>query len=128
MYKRQIYGRPGRISKSENVPTSGLINPDTNMFLSPGEIAQMFQDIGADKADRVLTYCGGGIAASATAMLLFMLGYENVGLYDNSMSEWANDESLPMETGQHIRENSFSNMLSVVHTQSVTQRRNGAPL
>ena len=94
-----IYGRPGRISKSENVPTSSLVNLDTNMFLSPNEIAQKFQDVGVDKAERILTYCGGGIAASATAMLLFMLGYENVGLYDNSMSEWANDESLPMETG-----------------------------
>ena len=94
-----VYGRPGRISKSENVPTSNLINSDTNMFLSPDEIAQMFQDVGVDKVERILTYCGGGIAASATAMLLFMLGYENVALYDNSMSEWANDESLPMETG-----------------------------
>ena len=32
-------------------------------------------------------------------MLLTMLGYENVGLYDNSMSEWAVDETLPMEVG-----------------------------
>ena len=94
-----VYGRPGRISKSENVPTSSLVNPATNMFLSPGEISLKFSEIGADKADRVLTYCGGGIAASATAMLLVMLGYENVGLYDNSMSEWANNPSLPMETG-----------------------------
>ena len=94
-----VYGRPGRISNSENVPTSSLVNPDTNMFLSPREISQKFSEIGADKADRVLTYCGGGIAASATAMLLVMLGYENVGLYDNSMSEWANKPDLPMETG-----------------------------
>ena len=94
-----VYGRPGRISNSENVPTSSLVNPDTNMFLSPREISQKFSEIGADKADRVLTYCGGGIAASATAMLLVMLGYENVGLYDNSMSEWANNPDLPMETG-----------------------------
>ena len=94
-----VYGRPGRISNSENVPTSSLVNPDTHMFLSPREISQKFSEIGADKADRVLTYCGGGIAASATAMLLVMLGYENVGLYDNSMSEWANKPDLPMETG-----------------------------
>jgi thiosulfate/3-mercaptopyruvate sulfurtransferase len=94
-----VYGRPGRISNSENVPTSSLVNPDTNMFLPLREISQKFSEIGADKADRVLTYCGGGIAASATAMLLVMLGYENVGLYDNSMSEWANKPDLPMETG-----------------------------
>jgi 3-mercaptopyruvate sulfurtransferase SseA len=28
-----------------------------------------------------------------------MLGHTNVGLYDNSLSEWAKDESLPMEIG-----------------------------
>ena len=50
------------------------------------------------EADRILTYCGGGIAASTTAMLLTMLGYQNVGLYDASLSEWAPDSTLPMET------------------------------
>ena len=63
------------------------------------DIAAHFASVGADKSERVLTYCGGGIAASATAMLLVMLGHENVGLYDNSMSEWSKDEALPMETG-----------------------------
>ena len=40
-----------------------------------------------------------GIAASADALALVMLGHENVVLYDASMSEWAVDPSLPMETG-----------------------------
>ena len=95
----KVYGRPGRIAQSTNLPTVDLIDPGTNMFLPPDEISKRFSQIGADKAERILTYCGGGIAASATAMLLIMLGHENVGLYDNSMSEWANDENLPMETG-----------------------------
>jgi thiosulfate/3-mercaptopyruvate sulfurtransferase len=51
-----------------------------------------------DKADRILTYCGGGIAASATAMLLVMLGFDNVSIYDASLSEWAPDKTLPMDT------------------------------
>jgi thiosulfate/3-mercaptopyruvate sulfurtransferase len=28
-----------------------------------------------------------------------MLGHENVKLYDASLSEWATDPTLPMETG-----------------------------
>ena len=47
---------------------------------------------------KVLTYCGGGIAATADAFALVLLGHDDVGIYDNSLSEWANDHSLPMET------------------------------
>lgn len=94
-----VYGRPGRIAGTVNVPTVDLLDPATTAFLPADYIARQFGKAGADKAERVITYCGGGIAASATAMLLTMLGYENVGLYDNSMSEWAVDETLPMEVG-----------------------------
>ena len=57
-----------------------------------------FAAVGAlDK--QVITYCGGGIAASADALALVMLGHTDVKLYDASLSEWASDPSLPMETG-----------------------------
>ena len=95
----RTYGRPGRIKDSENVPTTELIDPETNEFYPAAVIAERFASVGTQSSDRVLTYCGGGIAASATAFLLTMLGHKNVGLYDNSLSEWAIDESLPMEIG-----------------------------
>jgi len=47
----------------------------------------------------VITYCGGGIAASSAAFVLALLGQERVALYDASLSEWAADPGLPMETG-----------------------------
>jgi thiosulfate/3-mercaptopyruvate sulfurtransferase len=92
------YGRPGRIAGSVNVPTVGLVDPESGVFLSPEALRSKFAAVGAfDK--RVITYCGGGIAASATALALVMLGHPDVRLYDASMSEWAVDPSLPMETG-----------------------------
>ena len=92
------YGRPGRIKGSINLPAAHLIDPETNEFLPPAELRKRFAAIGAfDK--RVITYCGGGIAASADALALVMLGHPQVRLYDASMSEWATDPSLPMETG-----------------------------
>ena len=92
------YGRPGRIKGSVNLPAAHLLDPETNAFLPPAELRRRFAAVGAlDK--RVITYCGGGIAASADALALIMLGHENVTLYDASMSEWAVDPSLPMETG-----------------------------
>jgi thiosulfate/3-mercaptopyruvate sulfurtransferase len=92
------YGRPGRIKGSVNLPAAHLIDAKTNEFLPAAELRNRFAAIGAfDKG--VITYCGGGIAASADAMALVMLGHPEVRLYDASMSEWATDPSLPMETG-----------------------------
>jgi thiosulfate/3-mercaptopyruvate sulfurtransferase len=92
------YGRPGRIAGSVNLPAAHLLNPDTNEFLPPDELRRRFAGVGA--MDRpVITYCGGGIAASADALALVMLGHDNVKLYDASLSEWATDPGLPMETG-----------------------------
>jgi thiosulfate/3-mercaptopyruvate sulfurtransferase len=92
------YGRPGHISGSVNVPTAELVDSKTTEFLPSQQIKSIFNEIGVAKADRILTYCGGGIAASATAMLLVMLGFDNVSIYDASLSEWAPDKTLPMDT------------------------------
>ena len=58
-----------------------------------------FQAVGALDAKRVVTYCGGGIAASSDAFILTLLGRDDVAVYDASLSEWANDPSMPMERG-----------------------------
>jgi len=92
------YGRPGRIAGSVNVPAAHLLDPATNTFLPADELRRRLAEVGA--LDRpVITYCGGGIAASADALVLTMLGHQNVRIYDASLSEWAKDASLPMETG-----------------------------
>jgi thiosulfate/3-mercaptopyruvate sulfurtransferase len=92
------YGRPGRIAGSVNLPAAHLLDPATNTFLPADELRKRFAGVGA--MDRtVITYCGGGIAASADALALVMLGHQDVKLYDASLSEWAKDPDLPMETG-----------------------------
>ena len=92
------YGRPGRIKGSVNLPAAHLIDPATSAFLPAAELSRRFEGVGAFGKE-VITYCGGGIAASADAFALVMLGHPNVKLYDASMSEWATDPVLPMETG-----------------------------
>lgn len=92
------YGRAGRITGSVNVPTQDLVNEDGS-FLDIEDLRAKFDAVGALDADRVIPYCGGGIAASTTAFILHLLGHKNVALYDASLSEWTADESLPMEVG-----------------------------
>ena len=69
-----------------------------------GIVRAAFAAVGA--MDRpVIAYCGGGIAASADAMILMMLGHQDVKIYDASLSEWAKDEALPMEVGDRLGQN-----------------------
>ena len=65
-------GEPRRLAKAED-----LLDPASNEFLPAKELRQRFDRVGAfDK--RVITYCGGGAAASADAMTLVMLGHPDV--------------------------------------------------
>ena len=94
------YGRPGRIPGSVNVPTARLIDPASQVFRSAEEVSGIFGAVGlTDRDARVIAYCGGGIAATLDAFLLYQLGFANVGVYDDSMGQWAKDPELPMETG-----------------------------
>ena len=94
-----VYGRPGRIAGSSCVPAASLFGPDK--ALKPiADLRTAFEGVGAAPDKRVLVYCGGGIAATLDAFVLTaILGHKNVSVYDNSMQEWSNDASLPMETG-----------------------------
>ena len=91
------YGRAGRIAGSANVVARDLVDPKTHAYLPPDELRARFAASGALDAGRVITYCGGGIAASSDAFVLTLLGKDDVAVYDASLSEWAADPSLPME-------------------------------
>ena len=56
---------------------------------------------------RIITYCGGGIAARVNAMAHVMTGQENVAVYDDFMSEWE-EKGCPQsgrESGRYWGEN-----------------------
>ena len=93
------YGRPGRIAGSTNVGAWELVDPKTHAYLPADTLREKFAAAGALDAGRVITYCGAGIAASSDAFVLTLLGKDDVALYDASLSEWARDPAMPMETG-----------------------------
>jgi thiosulfate/3-mercaptopyruvate sulfurtransferase len=94
-----VYGRPGRIKGSANVAARDLVDPRTHSYLPAETLREKFKASGALDAGRVITYCGGGIAASSDAFVLTLLGKDDVALYDASLSEWAPNASRPMERG-----------------------------
>lgn len=93
-----VYGRPGRIAASSNVPANDLWDPETGRLRPIETLRARFAETPFDRP--VIVYCGHGIAASADAFVLDLLGHDGVRLYDASLSEWAAADDLPMETGE----------------------------
>jgi len=92
------YGRPGHITSSLNIPFHSLVDPDSGKLVSPESALKIFEDQNISSNLKITNYCGGGIAATLNAFILYQLGFENIFIYDNSLSEWAMDPNLPMET------------------------------
>ena len=92
------YGRPGHITSSLNIPFHSLVDPDSGKLVSPEIAFKIFQDQNISSNLKIINYCGGGIAATLNAFILYQLGFENIFIYDNSLSEWAMNPNLPMET------------------------------
>jgi thiosulfate/3-mercaptopyruvate sulfurtransferase len=97
------YGRPGHIPGSVSVPFAELLDRARNTFLPVGALRTRLEAAGALKAPRVVTYCGGGIAATGVAFALALLGRGDVAVYDGSLGEWLADPARPMLTGEAAR-------------------------
>ena len=52
------------------------------------------------KYKRIITYCGGGIAAAVNAVAHLMTGHDNVAVYDGSMDEWVGEKLPTIGTGK----------------------------
>lgn len=68
----------------------------TSAGSSPGPDAELEELHAFDKDARAITYCGGGIMASASAYVMTRLGYRDVAVYTASLQEWAADPDNPM--------------------------------
>jgi thiosulfate/3-mercaptopyruvate sulfurtransferase len=86
--------RRGHIPGSINVPAGRLVDRETNAVISPDALRSAFAE--ALDQERIVTYCAAGIAASADAFALTLLGHQNVAIYDGSLIEWTADELLPV--------------------------------
>jgi thiosulfate/3-mercaptopyruvate sulfurtransferase len=93
----QRYSRPGHISSSVNFPYVELIGPDNRLLPNSALRNALAPLIASD--ERIILYCGGGVTAAGTALVLRLLGARNISIYDGSLSEWSADPGLPMVAG-----------------------------
>lgn len=98
------YARRGHIPGSINVPVFALRDPETGTLRPVEELKAEFEKAGLlDEGKRVVTYCGGGIAATGVAHALALAGRDDVAIYDGSMTAWAGNPDLPLVTGDSPR-------------------------
>lgn len=88
--------RLGHIPGSVSAPAGRLVDRESNAYLDADGLRAAFGP--ALDSERIVTYCGGGIAAASDALALTLLGHRNVAIYDGSLNEWAADEALPLVT------------------------------
>ncbi|WP_326547971.1 sulfurtransferase [Mycolicibacterium sp. ND9-15] len=84
----------GHIPGAVNVPSTSLL-ADDGTLLSDGDLARVFEDVGAGA---VAVYCGSGVTAAVTIAGLAATGVD-AALYPGSWSEWSSDPSRPVARG-----------------------------
>ncbi len=96
--ERNEYRRRGHIPSARNVTAWEILDRRTQRYRSREELEQRFGSV--LEAERVITYCGAGIAASSAALALHALGHRNVAVYDGGLVEWCADRNLPLSLGE----------------------------
>jgi len=90
--EQTLYARPGHIPGAINICGIDLLD-ESGRFKSDDALTALHE---GDHNARTITYCGGGIMASANAFAMTRLGFNNVAVYTASLQEWAADPSNPM--------------------------------
>lgn len=90
--------RGGHIPGAINLPASTLLNAD-GTFRSIAELRGLVNARHVPSTARAVTYCGLGLAATAVAFALDMLGFRDVTVFDGSWAEWGARKELPHEVG-----------------------------
>ena len=71
----------------------------TARYLPADRITGLLTDAAVGRDDDVITYCGGGVAASVDAFAFALAGTDDVKVYDGSLAEWSADPTLPLTRG-----------------------------
>ena len=91
------YARPGHIATALSFPAPDTLDPVMKTILTADDLSRMLTRLHLNPEKRVITYCGGGFFGAHAAFVLYLMGFDNVGLYDGSLTQWASDSSNPME-------------------------------
>ena len=92
--------RLGHIPRAKNIFWKENFDQD-GRFKSIAELNKLYDSYGIKHGDQVISYCNEGLhAVPAWFVLSILLERDNVQVYDDSMSEWANRNDTPLSISQ----------------------------
>jgi len=91
--------KKGHIPGSTNLYYADLMNKDHHFTMrSADEIRGVVDAAGIDPKKPMVATCGSGVTACVIALGLYLIGHEDVAIYDGSWAEWGEHFDTPVET------------------------------
>lgn len=95
-----IDARAGHIPGAKNAPlAANLRGANDPRFLEPEQLRARFAQLGAERAEKIVSYCGSGVNACQNIFALELAGFKDVLLYEGSWSDWSKNPDLPAAQG-----------------------------
>ncbi len=90
--------RGGHLPGAVNLPHAELLN-DLGCVRSPAEVRALLEKAGFKPSQPIVVHCESGGRSSLAALAALHAGYGNIANYYRSFSDWARDDSCPLEGG-----------------------------
>ena len=88
----------GTIANAENVPNKWLLINDSLYFHAQEKLESIYNYAGISKKDGIISFCNAGLESALSWFVMSeLLNYPNNKLYEASIAEWSQSETLPMQ-------------------------------